>query len=137
MNFIIWKYTLKHMKIFSMGPFLKHIPKFIMYPCPHLPVFRATLSKSFIPLVYQGLSSPRQWFSTFLILWPFLIQFFMLWWTTTIKLYHCYFITVIFLVMNCNLNIWYEIPVWVMIHRVRTADLEEGCKIFFFFLFFG
>lgn len=46
-----------------------------------------------------------QWFATFLMAWSFK-QFLMLWRPPTIKLFHCYFMTVTFLLLR-TVSIWY------------------------------
>lgn len=52
-----------------------------------------------------ALYSLHQWFSAFLIVQPF-IQFFMLWWTTKIKLFFLLIYTLI-LLLSWIINIWY------------------------------
>ena len=84
-----------------------------------------------------------QWFSTFLTRDP-LIQFLVLRWPPTIKLLHCYFITVILLLLWIVMRIsqmqviWYATPVKgpfdPLPQRCHDLQVENHCSRWTFFV---
>ena len=73
-----------------------------------------------------------------------LIQFFMLWWPPTIKLLHCYFITIVILLQhkyNYNINSWVIRNLicdnWMVSnHRMRTTGVGSLFWVLIFHLLF-